>query len=183
MGLIGLLAGCAGPQDLAAETADTAASPCGVEAPDALHQLTIGTGEDVFEALQPGDEVPIIYGPQGGWHVWLGLRASHLEKLTTIRAVLIETESQQVVSETVNRVGLEADEELSCQSSFAGLVAYLDVDELTRGACDTPPELLHEREVCIQMEAEDMEGSSASSELCVQTVRSQSDPTRLDYGC
>ena len=31
--------------------------------------LELGTGETEFVALDNGDEVPLVYGPQGGWHV------------------------------------------------------------------------------------------------------------------
>ena len=31
--------------------------------------LELGTGETEFVPLDDGDEVPLVYGPQGGWHV------------------------------------------------------------------------------------------------------------------
>ena len=44
--------------------------PPGVEA---------GTGEFAFEAVTDGMEVPIIFGPQGGSHVWLGVRVTNMD--------------------------------------------------------------------------------------------------------
>lgn len=37
--------------------------------------LEVGTGTEHFEALTPGQEVSIIEGPQGGYHVWGALQA------------------------------------------------------------------------------------------------------------
>ena len=37
--------------------------------------LQVGTGTDSFSALNDGDAVTIIAGPQGGYHVWTALRA------------------------------------------------------------------------------------------------------------
>ncbi len=33
------------------------------------HWLELGTGETEFVSLEDGDEVPLVYGPQGGWHI------------------------------------------------------------------------------------------------------------------
>ncbi|MDB4975737.1 MAG: putative secreted protein [Myxococcaceae bacterium] len=38
--------------------------------------LALGTGESSFAALTPGQRVQMVAGTQGGYHVWLSLRAS-----------------------------------------------------------------------------------------------------------
>jgi len=55
-----LLGGCAGP---------------GTEDPG----MQLGTGEVEFEAVQDGDTLPVIRGPQGGYHVLGSLLAKGLE--------------------------------------------------------------------------------------------------------
>ena len=40
---------------------------------------TLGTGSLAFEAISPGAMLPIIAGPQGGYHVWGSLRASGID--------------------------------------------------------------------------------------------------------
>lgn len=45
------------------------------DGPDAaVGWVELGTGTRRFEALEPGQEVPIIQGIQGGYHVWGGFR-------------------------------------------------------------------------------------------------------------
>lgn len=40
--------------------------------------MEVGTGEFDFESVEKGQEVPIVRGPQGGDHVWLGVRVRNL---------------------------------------------------------------------------------------------------------
>jgi hypothetical protein len=41
--------------------------------------LEIGTGEFAFEPVDDEQVVPIVRGPQGGDHVWVGLRVSDVD--------------------------------------------------------------------------------------------------------
>lgn len=41
----------------------------------AVPLLEVGTGVNTFAALADGDDIGIIFGPQGGYHVWTALRA------------------------------------------------------------------------------------------------------------
>jgi hypothetical protein len=43
--------------------------------------VDVGTGADRFLPLHDGDVVPIIHGPQGGYHVWGAAHATNVEKL------------------------------------------------------------------------------------------------------
>lgn len=66
------LAGCAG----AVPVVDTDAS------------LELGTGTARFMPVEDGDELPMIKGAQGGWHVWVSVRATGLS--TGVGSVEIE---------------------------------------------------------------------------------------------
>ncbi|MEM1416181.1 MAG: hypothetical protein AAGH15_14840 [Myxococcota bacterium] len=46
---------------------------CGEDVPQAA-ALEVGTGSWRFEALEDGQEVELIRGAQGGWHVWVSFR-------------------------------------------------------------------------------------------------------------
>lgn len=54
-----------------------AAAGCAGE--DEPATITIGTGQDSFEALVDGDEVPVIQGPQGGFHIFGSFWATGIE--------------------------------------------------------------------------------------------------------
>lgn len=41
--------------------------------------IELGTGEWRFEPLVDGQEVRMIHGAQGGWHVWTSVRAADLD--------------------------------------------------------------------------------------------------------
>lgn len=47
------------------------------EAPGEL-VVELGTGEVAFEPLVDGTELPLVAGPQGGHHVWIGFRVTGL---------------------------------------------------------------------------------------------------------
>lgn len=42
-------------------------------------ELEVGTGDYLFVPLAEAQEVELVFGPQGGYHVWTSLRASGLE--------------------------------------------------------------------------------------------------------
>ena len=41
--------------------------------------LRLGTGEEEFVDVHQSGEVELVYGPQGGWHVWVSLVADGLD--------------------------------------------------------------------------------------------------------
>lgn len=43
------------------------------DAPKDAGVFEIGTGEECFSRLAANDEIPLINGPQGGYHVWLAV--------------------------------------------------------------------------------------------------------------
>lgn len=44
--------------------------------------LELGTGTARFQPLEDGDEVPMVHGAQGGWHLWISARATGLSSGT-----------------------------------------------------------------------------------------------------
>lgn len=47
-------------------------------APD-VPRLEVGTGTARFVELADGDELPMVKGAQGGWHVWVSARATGMD--------------------------------------------------------------------------------------------------------
>lgn len=41
--------------------------------------IEVGTGEWTFEPLEDGQDVPLVFGSQGGYHVWASYRAGGID--------------------------------------------------------------------------------------------------------
>jgi hypothetical protein len=55
-----------------------------------LAWIRIGTGARQYEPLSPGQRVPIIAGPQGGYHIWGGVAGSGFDPVdATMEFVLV----------------------------------------------------------------------------------------------
>jgi len=46
--------------------------------------MSIGTGEAAFEALTEGETIPLILGPQGGYHLWISVRCDGCSDLAIL---------------------------------------------------------------------------------------------------
>ncbi|MEC7525636.1 MAG: hypothetical protein VYE22_37485 [Myxococcota bacterium] len=55
---------------------------CAAEVPSA----ELGTGLDAFEPLAEGQPLPMVPGAQGGFHLWLSVRAGRARAITLIAA-------------------------------------------------------------------------------------------------
>jgi hypothetical protein len=44
-----------------------------------VHEFDVGTGSWRFEALEDGAPVSLVRGAQGGWHVWVSVRAKGVQ--------------------------------------------------------------------------------------------------------
>lgn len=73
------LAGCAGSVPSAPDGAERD-GPDGSVPPTPT--LELGTGTARFASIEDGDELPMIKGAQGGWHVWVSVRVAGLEDPT-----------------------------------------------------------------------------------------------------
>ena len=71
------------PAVLAALLSACAADPEGEDSAVALG-CEVGTGEEGFESLEEGEEVSIIAGPQGGYHITTAARATGVEGETVL---------------------------------------------------------------------------------------------------
>jgi hypothetical protein len=50
--------------------------------------LELGMGWDRYTAVAPGDEVPLVYGQQGGFHIDLAVAATELDPTDVVSATL-----------------------------------------------------------------------------------------------
>jgi hypothetical protein len=116
------VAGDETPVDSAAETGGSDGPPPCTPA------LEIGTGDVSFQALNPGDPVTIVYGPQGGWHVWTAGRVTGLGPTLRVLPGLTDLATGTPIAglaDTDDTTILLADFD-GCSGSFAGQRAIID---------------------------------------------------------
>lgn len=123
------------------------AAGCGSDGPPSAE---VGTGAGQFEPLTDGEQVPIIHGLQGGYHVWGAVRAHNLDghalrlsfTLTPTAATAPYTSRNDVVDLT--------------DGEHAGTAVFLADPNAVRGQ----PCRLH-------LDATDTHGRTASSERTI----------------
>jgi hypothetical protein len=147
------------------DTADTAcAAPsttlpaeCACETPS----LEVGGGDASFEALAEGAPMTMVHGPQGGWHVAASVRLRNLSPIVALHYT-IDAGSVRVSD---NRYRVQVLPDGTCGGWYPSMYGYLNVAGLVNGEADTPPELLGGSELLLTIEAEDLEGRTASGTL------------------
>jgi hypothetical protein len=66
------------------------ASACSATPDEGEPSLEIGTGTWRFEPVEDGQEVPLVRGAQGGWHVWISVRAENLDTSTGSLEIIVQ---------------------------------------------------------------------------------------------
>jgi hypothetical protein len=127
--------------------------------------VEIGTGEEGFVALIPGDSVTMVHGPQGGWHLLGSVRMWNMGPIVDIHFVVRSVLHEAIVADNNYRVATVIEAE--CTALFWGMYGYLDVHELAVGELDTPPELLADGPLEIVMTVKDQAGLTAEAALLV----------------
>lgn len=120
--------------------------------------LELGSGESRFVAVSPGDEVELVRGSQGGYHVWLSLRAHGLagERMQ----MLLEVEpadGSMATQESHVRVFLDEGADVS---EYVGWPALIQTPECFVG-----------RDVRVRAALTDDAGRTAVGEVVVVPVR------------
>ena len=140
---------------------DTGPRPCFADPP----AVTIGTGEASFLSLSDGDPVTMVHGPQGGWHIAGSVRIDNMDDVVDIRFTITEPSSGLVISDNTYRVMLVPSGR--CTGEFISMYGYLAVHEMAEGLMDTPPELLADAPLQLQMDVTDTSSRTTSASLSV----------------
>lgn len=141
--LLLLLSACGEPEpgvDSAPAADDSGDAPPGCFAADPA--LDVGTGSNGFEALESGDPLVMVHGPQGGWHMLGSVRTHNMEPIVRIQFVVTVASSGAEVANNSLYVQTITDPDDPCVGVYPGMYAYLNVADLVDGDDDTPPELL-----------------------------------------
>ena len=148
-----------------ADIDDTAEQLCTDLAPS----LIVGTGEREFETLDEGEEVIMVHGPQGGWHMLGSIQLFNTFPIVEIDFTITDIASGVVVSSNYYRVGLLMEDD--CDGYYPGMYGYINVQDLAQGELDTPPELLGGHELVMEMKANDCTESQNEQGICVREDR------------
>ena len=152
-----LLAGCGPRSDPALEAA------CADRAPPTV---LVGTGTDHFEPITDAG-VAVQEGPQGGYHIWIGLRCQNLGPHVDARYGVIDVATGADLSLVGLRGALDLTYDESVQADeISGLYGYL-LDTPPGGDPPGPTDLLG-REVELWAKVSDQCGKPAESR--VETV-------------
>jgi len=137
--------------------------------------LQVGSGDLYFIPLSSLDEVEMVHGPQGGWHIWWSVLLSGTEPTAQLHGTITDIDSNVVVSDITYNVKLDPVDD--CIGESIGQFGYLDVSGLASGSLDTPPELLVGHTLLLRVEAADFAGTTASDDVLVVAVP---DPEDVD---
>lgn len=121
-----VVAACTGPEEPVVD--------CGADLP----QIRVTESRDIGVPLEDGDDVTLVHGPQGGWHVEVGVVVVDPEPRVEL-VLEIEALGEEVVR---NEYSFRVNEHDGCTGHREGLFGFLDVSALVDGEANTPPELL-----------------------------------------
>lgn len=154
-GLLWLI-GCPGGKESADDSASTTTDPCFVDAP----LIGIGDGTTEFIPVADGDEVTMVHGPQGGWHIVASVMVSHTDRIVEL-AYTIDLLDGTRISDNNYRVQLK--DMGDCSGFYTNMYGYLDVSALSEGDADTPPELICGQPIRLTVRALDSAGREAAA--------------------
>jgi hypothetical protein len=91
--------------------------------------LSCGTGETSFVPLTDGMEVPMVHGPQGGWHIWTSVQTQYsAQDVAILPTITIPSMGDLQISSTTppgDFVALAYDV-ATCEGTYFGQQARLD---------------------------------------------------------
>jgi len=87
-----------------------------------------GTGVDAYVGLNDGDDVVMVHGPQGGWHIDVGGLVTNTDQLVSIDAKFIDTDTDTLVAgdQVEVRQALVGWDDVGCSGEFFGVRVFVD---------------------------------------------------------
>ena len=116
--------------------------------------VEIGTGISQFEPLEDGQSMPLIAGAQGGWHLWIAVRARGVDP-SGVRMAIVSypQETERPKQTTFHTLDLAARDGWF---ERVGLVQVLST-----------PECFQDREVVVSVDVTDASSRAAHDERVV----------------
>jgi hypothetical protein len=124
-------------------TPDLPDDPCFEQTPI----VRVGTGEFNFEALRAGEDLEMVFGPQGGWHFWVSVAAENVTATVIAEVMITDAETGIALHASTVNIGLKplVAGAWACDGTYAGILGVLGTTNLI--ADSTPPQALCGREV------------------------------------
>lgn len=137
--------------------------------------IEIGTGEFAFIEVEPHDEITMVHGPQGGWHMLGSVRTENMAPNLRIHFSITDLASGELISD--NEYFVQQVATGVCTGEVVGRYGYLNLyDDLKKGEDDTPWELFSCHEVRYDMEVTDPTwGKKVAESLTVVAVPDKKD--------
>lgn len=132
----------------------TDADPC---LPPGEPTLEIGIGLSGFEPIEPGGAFPLIHGPQGGYHLEIGLHATNLaEDATGLFRGEIVGRVEGMPDDAVAYPYLDLRCVREYRESYGTLLVFPDPANIT-------PDFLDGKEVEIEVKVTDADGTEVTT--------------------
>jgi len=75
-------------------------SPEDCSPPADAPSFAVGTGELCFESVEQGQILPMMAGPQGGYHVWMALGCTDCGSAVLVRYTLLDPTTEEMIPGT-----------------------------------------------------------------------------------
>lgn len=137
-GLIACDGGAEEPTPDAAATSDARPGPtrdAGGEPTDAAVAsgwIELGTGARSFEPLEAGQEVPIIAGIQGGFHVWGGFRGGGFDDSDVELRFWLTLDGQTIARANYSEFGLPTDRSDPTVFDYGGVAVVYESNDMVQ---------------------------------------------------
>ncbi len=123
-------------------------------------QLQVGTGDFAFVPVAEGDPVAIVLGPQGGYHIFISLRARGI--------------NNSGLRMEVGVLDAETRTSLSAETSIRGRMSPAEDDWVFRpallGILDVPPQQIHGTDVILWGRVRDANGTVIENEVRARAI-------------
>ena len=155
--------------------ADTAANACSTTDPS----VQVGNGEFAHEAVEVGEVVTMIHGPQGGWHVWYSFQSYNFGPTVTFTVTGEDRATAGLlVNETLNQALVITGDPV-CAGDAWGVTGYLPLDDAKTEGDESPPAYLVGHQMVMGVTVTDLTDATITAQDEV-TVTLACDP--IDVG-
>lgn len=143
---------CGGVFAVACDGGTTTTSTLGGCETGAAPTLQIGVGLDGYEPLDEMGHFPLIHGPQGGFHLEIGLEATHLDSSDLALGHMTGTIDGTIYADSEPWIDFRCQTASDTQQAYGMLLIY-----------DSTPDFLDGKTTEVSVEVTDIAGNTVSA--------------------